>query len=136
MIAAADLEHLRLARRVGERLRGRDHVAVGLEERDRGRAVEQREQRVGAGRLGRAARQRVLDDGEARAALDQPRAQVVDLRHRQPAVVGDEQRVRGLQPRGQLLDDLFFLFSSSSHLGWVFCPQQGGLPAVFRRGSC
>ena len=40
---AADLEHVRLARRVGERLRRGDHVAVGLEEGDRARPVEQRE---------------------------------------------------------------------------------------------
>ena len=127
--AAADLEHLRLARGVGKRLGGRDHVAVGLEERDRARPVEQREQRIRAGGLGRAARERVLDDGEARAALEQPRAQLVDLRHRQPAIVGDEQRVRGLQARGQLLDNVFFLISS--HLTSTgLLPSRGGLPVV------
>ena len=64
---AADGEDLGRLRRVGERLRDGDGVAARLEERDRARAVEQREQRVGARGLGRAARQRVLDDGEARA---------------------------------------------------------------------
>ncbi len=46
--AAADLEHARLAGRVAQRLRDGDRVAVRLEERDRRRAVEQREQRLGA----------------------------------------------------------------------------------------
>ena len=125
---AADREHARLARRVGERLRGRDHVAVRLEERDRARALEQREQRVGAGGLGRTARQRVLHDREARAALDQPRAERVDLRHRQAAVVGDEQRVGRAQPLGQLCDDLLlvlFLHRITSSYG--SSPHGGGL---------
>jgi hypothetical protein len=127
--AAADLEHVRLARRVRERLRSRDHVAVGLEEGDRARAVEQREQRVRAGRLGGPARKRVLDDGEARAAVEQARPQIVDLRHGQPAVVRDEQRVGGFQPRGQLVDNLFFLFLL--HLTSTgLLPPQRGLPVV------
>ena len=92
--AAADLEHLRLAGRVGERLGHGDHVAVGLDERDRRRALEQREQRIRARGLGRAAGERVLDDVQPRPVLDQPPAQGVDLRHRQAAVVGDDQRLR------------------------------------------
>ena len=121
---------MRLARRIGERLRRRHHVAVRLEERDRTRAVEQREHRVGAGGLGGPARERVLDDGEARAALEQPRAKLVDLRHRQPPIVGDEQRVGSLQPLSQLLDNLFFLISS--HLTSTgLLPSQGGPPVVF-----
>ena len=94
-----------LVRRVGERLRDGDRVAVGLDERDRGRALEQREQRVRAGRLGRAPGQRVLDDREAGAVLEQLRAQLVDLGVRQAAVVGDDQRLRRAQPLGQLCDD-------------------------------
>ena len=97
--AAADREHLRLAGGVGERLRDRDGVAVGLEERDRGRAFEQREQRVGAGGLGRAAGQRVLHDRNCAPCLSSSVRSVVDLRHRQPAVVGDDQRVASSRSR-------------------------------------
>jgi hypothetical protein len=128
--AAADLEHVGLARRVGQRLRRRDHVAVRVEERDRARTVEQREQRVRAGRLGRPARERVLDDGEARPALDQLRAQLVDLRHRQPAVIRDEQRLRSLQSLRQLVDNVLFLLSL--HLTSTgLPPSAGGQPVVF-----
>src|SRR5436190_7026785 len=69
--AAADREHLRVAGRVGERLRNRDHVALGLDERDRGRPLEQCEERVGARVLRRPASERVLDDRELRAVLEQ-----------------------------------------------------------------
>jgi hypothetical protein len=53
------------------RLRDSARVAVRLEERDRGRPLEQREQRITAGRFCRAPRKRVLHDGEARAMLEQ-----------------------------------------------------------------
>jgi hypothetical protein len=128
--SAADLEHLRLARRVGESLRRCEHVSIGLEERDRARPVEQREQRVRAGSLGRTARPRVLDDREARAAREQPRAELVDLRHRQAAVVGNEERVRSLEALRQLVDNLFFVLSL--HLTSTgLLSSQGGLPVVF-----
>jgi hypothetical protein len=43
--------------------------------------------------------------------LEQFSAQIVDLCHRQPAVVGDDQRVRRPEPLGQLGDDsLLVLF--------------------------
>jgi hypothetical protein len=75
-------------------------------------------------------RERVLDDGEARAALEEAGAQLVDLRHRQAAVVGDEHRLRSLQTLRQLGDNLFFLFSL--HLTSTgLPPSQGGLPVVF-----
>jgi hypothetical protein len=67
-------------------------------------------------RLGRALRQRVLDDGELRALLDHLRAQLVDLGDRQAAVVGDEERGRRLQTLGQLLDDSFPCLLSASVL--------------------
>jgi len=38
--------------------------------------------------------------------FDQPRAERVDLRHRQATIVGHEQRVGRAQPLRQLLDDL------------------------------
>ena len=98
-----------LAGGVAERLRDRDGIAVGLDERDRRRALEQREQRVRPGGLGRAAGERVLDDREAGAVLDQLRAQAVDLGVREAAVVGDDQRLRRPQPLGQLCDDSFLL---------------------------
>src|SRR5207253_6979794 len=56
--------------------------------------------------LGGAPRERVLDDLELRALLEQPPAQRVDVGHRQTAVIGDEHRLGVLQPIGQLLDDL------------------------------
>ena len=46
--AAAEREHLRVLRCVGERLRDGDGIAVRLDERDRRRALEQGEQRLGA----------------------------------------------------------------------------------------
>ena len=46
--AAAKRQHLGVPRRVGERLRDGDRVAVGLDERDRGRALEQRQERLAA----------------------------------------------------------------------------------------
>ena len=107
---AADDEDLRL-RRVVERLRDRDGVAAGLEERDRGRPVEQREQRVDTRRLRGALRERVLDDREAGAVLEQLSAQVADLVHRQAAVVGDDQRLGATQPLRQLGDQAFFVRS-------------------------
>ena len=45
----------------------------------------------------------------AGAVLEQLCAQLVDLRHRQPAVVGDEQRLSRAQPLGQLRDQAFFV---------------------------
>ena len=50
--------------------------------------------RLGAGQLGRAARQRVLDDAEASPVLEQLVAQRLELLVRQAAVVGDDQRLR------------------------------------------
>src|SRR5205085_3010359 len=49
-------------------------------------------------------------DGEARPVLEQLRPQVVDLRHRQAAVIGDEQRVGLAQPVGQLGDQPLLVF--------------------------
>ena len=68
-----------------------------------------REQRVLARRLGGAPRQRVLDDAERRAVLQHLGAERVDLAHREPAVVRDEQRVRLLQLLRQLRDETFLL---------------------------
>ena len=103
--APADREDLRARRRVGEGLRDGDRVAAGLDERDRRRPFEQREQRIRAGRLGRASGERVLDDREAGAVLEELRAKPVDLGVREPAVVGDDQRLRRPQPLRQLCDD-------------------------------
>ena len=73
-------------------------------------ALEEREQRVCSGRLGGAARERVLHDHEARTVIEELAAQLVDLGHRQAAVVGDDQRVRRAQPLRQLRDDLGLVF--------------------------
>ncbi len=87
--------------------------------------------------------------------LDDLRAHLVELAHRQAAVVGQDERVRGTQPVGQLRDDLLLVFSqhriTSSNES---CPPSGraraeafdslgpprqvlrpeGLPAVFGDG--
>ena len=60
--AAAEREHLRVLRRVGERLRDGDGIALRLDERDRRRPFEQGEQRLRARLLGGATGERVLDD--------------------------------------------------------------------------
>src|SRR5439155_4312207 len=109
--SAADHEHVVRPRRVVQDLRGRRGIALGVDERDRGRAVDQVEQLLDARLLGGASGQRVLDDREARAAFQQLRAQLVDLRHRQAAVVGDEQVLRALQALGKLADDPFLVLS-------------------------
>ena len=73
---------------------------------------------IGAGGLGGAARERVLDDGELRAVLEQLAAQRVDLRHRQAAVVGHDQRVGRLSfSVSSLTTRSFsvFVHSTSSH---------------------
>src|SRR5829696_7182903 len=91
--AALDREHLCL-RGLVERLRDGDGVALALEEGDRGRPLEQREELRRAGRLGRPPRERVLDDREAGPVGEQVGPELVDVGHRQPAVVGDYQRLR------------------------------------------
>ena len=86
-----------------------DPVAVALDERDRGRALEQREQRLYAGGLRRAAGEGVLDHAELCPVLEQPPAEGVDLGHRQAAVVGDEERLRRPELLRQLGDDAFLV---------------------------
>jgi hypothetical protein len=107
--AAADDEHAGLAYDLAQRLRGADGVAVTLEERDRGRPLEQRQQRLVARRLGGAPRERVLDDGEPGAVLEQLVAEPLHLGVRQPAVVRDDQGVRGADALRQPLDHLLLL---------------------------
>jgi hypothetical protein len=65
---------------------------------------------VRPGLLGGAARERVLHDLEARAVREQLGAKCIDLRHRQAAVVRDDQRVGRAQALGQIGDDAFLLF--------------------------
>jgi hypothetical protein len=107
--APSEREHVRLAGGIGESLCRRCRIAVRLDECDRGRPVQQREQRLGARFLGGSARERVLDDAEAGAVLDEPRSQSLELFVRQSAVVGDEQRVGRLELLDQLADDPLLL---------------------------
>src|SRR3954469_23410814 len=107
--AAADHEHVVRAGGLAQHLGDGDRVALGLEERDRGRALDQLEHVRRARGLGSAPGERVLDDREARADLEQLAAQLVDLGHRQAAVVGDHQGLARAQALGQLLDDSLFL---------------------------
>ena len=64
-----------------------------LHERERGRALEQRLERLGAGLVGGALGERVLDDLQRRVGLDQLAAQVGGLRDRHAAVVDREDRL-------------------------------------------
>ncbi len=109
--AAPEREHLRVPRRVGERLRDGDRVAVRLDERDRGRSLEQGEQRLGARRLCGPPRESVLHDLEPRAAAAQLRAELLELGVRQAAIVRDDQRLGRPELLGELGDDLFLLGS-------------------------
>ena len=67
----ADLEDLGVAGGVAQRLGDGDGIAVRLQERDCRRSFQQCEQRVRPGLLGRAAGERVLDDLEAGAVLEE-----------------------------------------------------------------
>src|SRR5579884_2676284 len=124
--AAPDLEHPRVAGGVRQRLRDGDGIAVRLHERDRRRPLEEREQRVRPGGLGRAAREGVLDDAEPRPALDQLAPQGVDLGHRQAAVVRDDHRLRPAELLRQVRDDPFLVrfLHLPPRLG--FCRSIGG----------
>ena len=61
--------------------------------------------------LGRALRERVLDDREAGAVLEELRAHLVELAHREAAIVGQDERVGGAQALCELRDDLLLLGS-------------------------
>ena len=122
-------------RKVGERLGG--SAASPAHERERGRTLEQLLEVLGAGLVGRALGQRVLDDAQRGVGLAQAAAQLGGLRHRDPAVVDGEDRLRLLDLGGDLLDDRCLLF-------FVHCipspsrksPPAGGLTrAEAARGS-
>ena len=68
-----------VARGVGERLRDRDRVAVGLDERDRRRALEQREQRSAPAASAARRVSVFLTTVKPGAVLEELRAQLVDL---------------------------------------------------------
>src|SRR3954468_23085149 len=88
-------------RKVADGLGRVDRVA--LDEGDRGRAVEQRGEVGEPDRVRRPLRQGVLDDGVA-AALTEGTAQLGQLGHGQPAVLGEHGRTRVLEPLGDLVD--------------------------------
>jgi hypothetical protein len=113
--AAAESEHLRLLGRVAERLRHGHRIALGLDERDRGRPFQHREQRVGARVRRRTAGQRVLDHGQLGTVLEQLDSQRRELRVREPTVVGHDERVGRNEPRRELLDDSFLVSFLHSH---------------------
>ena len=90
---------------------GHSYTVVGQGLVDQALSQRQIAPRIEAGLVGGALGERVLDDGELRAVLQQLGAEVVDLRHRQAAVVGHDQRLGRLEPFGQLRHDpLFVLF--------------------------
>src|SRR4029453_5237223 len=109
--SSADLEDARLPHRGVQRLRDGDWIAVRLEKRDRRWAVQEGQERIGPGLLGRTPRERVLDDREAGPVVEELAAQLVDRRHGEPAVVGDDQRLGGAELIGELGYHLFFVGS-------------------------
>ena len=83
------LEQRRAARAKSRQRLGRDR-GVAAHERERGRALEQLLQRLGAGLVGRALGERVLDDAERRVGVAQPARAA-----RRPGA----RRCRGSRPR-------------------------------------
>ncbi len=94
---------------VGEGLRNGGGISRRLDERDRGRSLEHHEQRVGARLLGGAARERVLDDAEARPVWQKLVPQRLELLVRQAAVVGNDEGVGRAELGRELLDDPFLV---------------------------
>ena len=92
-----------------DRLRGGDGVA--LDERQRGRALEQLDEVVGPGVLGGELGEPVLDDSKRRVGLGEPRPQLGGLGDADPAVVDREDRLGVAQRRRHLLDQCCFLLS-------------------------
>ena len=90
--AALEGQQLRGAGVVGDRLGGQRGVAA--HERQRGRALRGVLQRLGAGLVGGAFGERVLDDPEGRVGLAQLGAQLGDLGDGDAAVVDREDRLR------------------------------------------
>src|SRR3954453_17489488 len=99
--ATLDDEQRMGAREVADGLGGVDRVT--LDEGDRRRPVQQVTQAFVAPLLRRALRQGVLDDGVA-AALPEGAAQLGQLGHGQPAVLGEHGRAGLLEPLGDLVD--------------------------------
>ena len=83
--AALELEQAGGAAEVRQRLGGDGGVAA--DEHERGRALQVLLQRLGAGVVGGALGERVLDDAEARVGVAQLGAQLGRLRHGRAAVV-------------------------------------------------
>ena len=106
---ATEREHVRLLRGGRERLRDGGRVARRLDERDRGRALEHHEQRIGSGLLRGASGQRVLDDPKACAVRQQLIPQRLELLVREAAVVGDDERLRRSEIGCELVDDPFLV---------------------------
>src|SRR6202041_712405 len=90
--APLEREQLGDARVVGDRFGGGRRVAA--DGRPGGRGGEVIRERLGAGLVGGAFGERVLDDGERRVGVAQLRAQLGDLRHGDAAIVDGEDRVR------------------------------------------
>jgi len=88
----------------------RRQAQVVVTERDRDRAFELRLQVGHAGRVRRAAGERVLDDAVFDVAGAQLAAQLLELCHGKAAVVGQQSDLGLAQLLGQKLDLFRFLF--------------------------
>ena len=102
-LAALELEDPLAAAELGQRLGGERHVAG--DERQRGGPLEQGLQRLGAGLVGRALGQRVLDDPEVGAGVVQRGAELHGLLYRETPVVHGEDRIGLLYLLGHAVDD-------------------------------
>ncbi len=107
--AALEGQQVGGARVVGDRLGGRGGIAA--DEGQRGRALEELLQRLGADLIGRPLGQGVLHDPEAGVGVAQLGAQLGRLRDRDAAVVHREHRGRLLDLGGDLFDRRSFLVS-------------------------
>ena len=107
--AALEGEQARGAAEVRERLGGLRGVAV--DEHERGRALQELLERLGARVVGRTLGQRVLDDAEAGVDLAQLGAQLGGLGHGRAAVVHRVHGLRFAELDGHLFDDRGFLVS-------------------------
>jgi hypothetical protein len=121
--AALEREQLGLAVEGRDRL-GR-HGDVAADERERGRALEQALEPLGAGLVGRALGQRVLDDAKARVGVAQARAHVRRLRDGDAAEVHGEDGLR----LAKVLDDL-------GDRRCFLCSVQAGLLSGTSSGVC
>src|SRR5690606_27574257 len=111
-----------------------DGDGVAVHECDRRGALEEVVETLHAGFLGSNLGERVLHHGVARVRTD-ARAQLLELRHREAAVLGEHDRVRAAEGLRQLGDRGFLVRHGSPCDEWMFTPRPAtrslsGFPAT------